>query len=215
MTNTTNIIAHTEHWVKEQLMTEKTGHDWQHIRRVTKQAQEIAEVEGADNLIVTLAALTHDLIDDKVVESTEQGITTLNQWFNQYDLPESKQNHIMTIISTMSFKGGNNTAMTTIEGMIVQDADRLDALGAIGIARTFIYSGSKGQPMYDPTLPIRDQMTFEEYRHGRSSAINHFHEKLLKLKEQMNTEEGKRIATVRHAFMETFLEQFYEEWGKE
>ncbi|TWI53276.1 HD domain-containing protein [Halalkalibacter nanhaiisediminis] len=211
----TEMINKTKQWVKNQLLEEKTGHDWQHIRRVTKQAEEMAEVEGADKLVVTLAALTHDLIDDKVVESEEQGLQMVNQWFSEIGLSDTERNHIINIITSMSFKGGNNKAMTTLEGKIVQDADRLDALGAIGIARTFIYSGSKGQPMYDPALSVRDSMTLEEYRNGQSSAINHFYEKLLKLKDLMNTEEGKRIASVRHTFMEEFLEQFYDEWGNE
>lgn len=210
--NPTDMIAQTEQWVKKQLLDEKTGHDWHHIYRVTQQAKEIAKLEGADELIVTLAALTHDLIDDKVVKSEEQALTIVKKWLTQIGTTDTQQSHIVDIISTMSFKGGNNSAMASLEGQVVQDADRLDALGAIGIARTFVYSGSKGQPMYDPTLSIRDKMTFDEYRSGKSSAIHHFHEKLLKLKDLMNTEAGKQRAQQRHQFMEMFLEQFNKEW---
>ncbi|MCM3715554.1 HD domain-containing protein [Halalkalibacter oceani] len=206
-------ITKTTKWVKAQLENEGTGHDWDHIRRVTRQAEEIAEIEGADRHIVTLAALLHDLIDDKVVTSEEEGLARVNEWLAQLALPAGAQAHIIEIITTMSFKGGNNKPMSTLEGQVVQDADRLDALGAIGIARTFLYAGSKGQPMYDPAVRVRENMTAEQYRHGKSSAVHHFYEKLLKLKSLMNTNEAKRRAERRHAFMEQFLEQFYQEWG--
>ncbi|MCM3761863.1 HD domain-containing protein [Alkalihalobacillus oceani] len=205
-------ITRTTEWVKAQLEHEGTGHDWEHIRRVTSQAQEIAEIEGADRHIVTLAALLHDLIDDKVVASEEEGLAKVNKWLEQLALPTDAKTHIIEIITTMSFKGGNNKPMSTLEGQIVQDADRLDALGAIGIARTFLYAGSKGQPMYDPAARVRENMTVEQYRNGKSSAVHHFYEKLLKLKSLMNTNEAKRRAERRHAFMEQFLEQFYQEW---
>lgn len=118
----------------------------------------------------------------------------------------------MNIIANMSFKGGNRPVMKTMEGKVVQDADRLDALGAVGIARTFAYSGAKGQLIHDPHLPPRGQMTQEEYRQGKSTAVNHFYEKLFKLKDLMNTEYGKKMANERHRLMEAFLDSFYQEW---
>ncbi|WP_227936862.1 HD domain-containing protein [Alkalihalobacillus deserti] len=210
--NELTMIQKTEKWVKDQLENEGTGHDWYHIRRVTKQAREIANVEGANALIVTLAALLHDLIDDKVVASEEEGLKQVTQWLVSIGTTPEQRQHIITIITTMSFKGGNNKPVTTIEAQVVQDADRLDAIGAIGVARTFIYAGSKGDPMYDPNLAIRDSVTMEEYRNGRSSAIGHFYEKLLKLKDLMNTEEGKKRAQLRHQFLEEFVQQFLKEW---
>ncbi|MFC0557643.1 HD domain-containing protein [Halalkalibacter alkalisediminis] len=207
------MIQETEKWVKTQLENEGTGHDWHHIRRVTKQAKEMAKVEGADEVIVTLAALLHDLIDDKVVESEEEGLKQVTQWLTSIGTTAAQRQHIITIITTMSFKGGTNKPVTTLEAQVVQDADRLDAIGAIGIARTFIYAGSKGDPMYDPNLAIRDSLTLKEYRNGRSSAIGHFYEKLLKLKDLMNTKEGKKRAELRHQFLEEYLQQFLQEWN--
>ncbi|WP_100404799.1 HD domain-containing protein [Bacillus solitudinis] len=206
------VILETSNWVKSKLEHEGTGHDWYHITRVTKQAKEIAIEEGANLFIVTLTALLHDLADDKVVNSEEEGRQEIKEWLHSHHLSETDIHHIITIIKTMSFKGGNNRAVESLEAQVVQDADRLDALGAIGIARTFIYSGSKGQPMYDPTISTRESMSVEEYRHGTSSAVHHFYEKLLKLKDLMNTESGKKRAEDRHSFMEEFLEQFYHEW---
>ncbi|WP_088103451.1 HD domain-containing protein [Halalkalibacter urbisdiaboli] len=211
--NQKGIIEATEKWVKDQLEHESSGHDWYHIARVTKQAREIAQIEGADLFIVTLAALLHDLADDKVVENEQEGLQRISDWLKSHQVDDRLINHILMIIQTMSYKGGTNTPVETLEGQVVQDADRLDSLGAIGIARTFVYSGSKGQPMYNPSLPVREKMTLAEYRKGESSAIHHFYEKLLKLKDLMNTETAKARAAERHAFMESFLEQFYNEWG--
>ena len=136
----------------------------------------------------------------------------MNRWLRNNGVKEQVVSEINEIITTMSFKGGNLKPMKTIEGKIVQDADRLDALGAIGIARTFAYSGAKGQPIYDPNLAPRDHMTYKSYRHGKSTAINHFYEKLLKLKDSMNTEYGKQLAEERHHYMLQFLKQFFHEW---
>ncbi len=185
-------IQKTEQWVKKQLLNESTGHDWYHIDRVTKLANHIAQAENGDRFIVTMAALLHDLADDKVVEDEEQGISKIKDWLSINRVEQMKIEHILDIIQTISFKGGLGKPVRSLEGKIVQDADRLDALGAIGIARTFVYAGSKGSPMYDPTLNVRENMTLEQYRHGKSSAIHHFYEKLLKLKDQMNTVTGKK-----------------------
>ncbi|MDV2885597.1 HD domain-containing protein [Alkalihalophilus pseudofirmus] len=207
------IIEKTEKWVKAQLINEESGHDWYHILRVTRTAQQIAKEEHANDEIVTLAALVHDLADDKVVQNEKEALKKIDEWFKENGLDDEAIDQIISIITTISFKGGNGQPVTTLEGKIVQDADRLDALGAIGIARTFVYSGHKGQPMYDPELPVRNEMSLEEYRHGKSSAVHHFYEKLLQLKDQMNTTTGMKLAARRHAFMETYLEQFYSEWG--
>ncbi|OLS39458.1 phosphohydrolase [Alkalihalophilus pseudofirmus] len=207
------IIEKTEKWVKAQLINEESGHDWYHILRVTRTAQQIAKEENANDEIVTLAALVHDLADDKVAQNEKEALKKIDEWFKENGLGDEAIAQIISIITTISFKGGNGQPVSTLEGKIVQDADRLDALGAIGIARTFVYSGHKGQPMYDPELPVRNEMSIEEYRHGKSSAVHHFYEKLLKLKDQMNTTTGMKLAARRHAFMETYLEQFYQEWN--
>ncbi len=206
-----NVILNTEQMVRDQLLNEESGHDWYHIERVTKTARQIAKKENANLFIVVLASLLHDLADDKVVESESKGIASIQQWLNAQQVESDDSEHILSIIQHMSFKGGNGTPLKTIEGQVVQDADRLDAIGAVGIARCFLYSGKKGQPIYDPTLKVREQMSKEEYRHGNSSAIHHFYEKLLKLKDLMNTETGQNLANERHQFMLEFLEQFFDE----
>ncbi|WP_078394103.1 HD domain-containing protein [Shouchella patagoniensis] len=206
-----NITKRTEAWVKEQLASEATGHDWYHIERVRRAARAMAEQEQADMFIVEMAALMHDLADDKIVESEEVGLRMIKDWLLTNEVNEEQMKHIVEIIQSISFSKGQS--LHTLEAEIVQDADRLDALGAIGIARTFQYAGSKGHAMYDPSLPVRENMTKEEYRNGKTSAVHHFYEKLLKLKERMNTEAGKRMAEERHLFMEQFLNQFYKEWN--
>ncbi|OWR27174.1 phosphohydrolase [Saccharibacillus sp. O23] len=197
---------------KGELEHEGSGHDWWHIYRVTELAKRIAAEEGADPFICELAALLHDLADEKLVDDPEAGMKRTENWMLEHEATADEAAHVMEIIATMSFKGGGGAAMKTPEGRVVQDADRLDALGAIGIARTFVYSGKKGRPMYDPNIPVRQEMTPEEYRSGKDTAINHFHEKLLKLRDLMNTEAGRRIADDRHAFIEEFLLRFDREW---
>lgn len=207
-----NVIDETEQWVKDQLLNETTGHDWYHIVRVTNVAKEIGEKENADLFIVEIASLLHDLADDKVNKNGQQVITDIRYWLKNHNVDETNIEHIINIIQTISFKGGHEKRLHTLEAEIVQDADRIDALGAIGIARAFQYSGSQGQAIYDPNLFVRKHMTFEEYRNEKSSAVHHFYEKLLRLKDKMNTETGKQMARERHEFMENFLEQFYKEW---
>ncbi len=197
---------------KSELEHEGSGHDWWHIYRVTELAKRIAAEENADLFICELAALLHDLADEKLVDDPEAGMKRIENWMLAHKATAEETAHVMEIIATMSFKGGGGVPMRTPEGRVVQDADRLDALGAIGIARTFVYSGKKGRPMYDPDIPVRREMTPEEYRNGKDTAINHFHEKLLKLRALMNTEAGRRIADDRHAFMEEFLLRFDQEW---
>ncbi|MCM3599877.1 HD domain-containing protein [Robertmurraya korlensis] len=208
------VIAKTEEFVKREMYADSTGHDWFHIDRVRNMALQIHEKEKVgDPFIIELAALLHDISDEKLHISKEEGEKKLTSFLSQLPLDEWKKNHIKEIIETISFKGGNNRNITTIEAAIVQDADRLDAIGAIGIARAFAYGGKKGQPIYDPTITVRSSMTNEEYRKGHSSSINHFYEKLLKLKEKMNTKSGSEIAERRHAYMEDFLHEFYNDWN--
>lgn len=204
-------ILKTEEYVKQFLDGEASGHDWWHIHRVRQMALNLASEQSCNLFIIEMAALLHDLADDKI---TNDGISHVQNWLKQLQIDEADIDHIMEIITTMSFKGGQTKhVMKTIEGKIVQDADRLDAIGAIGIARTFAYAGNRHHPIYHPDLPIRDTMTYDEYRNGESSAINHFYEKLLKLADQMNTKKAKKLAMERHAFLEQFLSQFFKEWN--
>ncbi|MBP1930229.1 HD domain-containing protein [Ammoniphilus resinae] len=211
------IIEAAENFAKEELATDSSGHDWWHIYRVTKSAEKIAQMEGANEFICALAALLHDLADEKLIGTGNEaaGIAKIKQWLLHHGVTVDDMEHVIEIIGAMSFKGGNRSAMRTLEGKVVQDADRLDALGAVGIARTFAYSGAKGQLSHDPTLAPRENMTAEEYRMGKSTAINHFYEKLLKLKDLMNTDYAKELAAERHQFMVGFLTQFYAEWEGE
>ena len=210
--NKQTIVADTIDMVKEKLNNEGSGHDWYHIERVWKMASKLAAKEQANSYIVELAALMHDLIDDKLVSSKDEAVQEVEYWLEGAGVSSSDAERIMDIIQTISFKGGNGRKLTTLEAQIVQDADRLDAIGAIGIARCFTYAGSKGDVIFNPELSVRESMTEKEYREGPSSAVHHFYEKLLKLKDLMNTETAKQIAEERHAFMEDFLIQFFKEW---
>lgn len=207
------IILSTAEMVRARLEGEGSGHDWFHIERVWKNAVKIGQTEKVDLFVVQLAALLHDLADDKVVANEEEGMTEINYWLEGEGVPSSVIEHVLTIIETMSFSTGRS--LGSLEAKVVQDADRLDAMGAIGIARAFIYAGSKGRPIFDPQYAVREEMTKEEYRNGKSSTIHHFYEKLLKLKDLMNTEEAIRLAQERHEFMEQYLEQFFKEYTVE
>ncbi|SDZ41645.1 uncharacterized protein SAMN05421736_11250 [Evansella caseinilytica] len=206
------VIAKTSEFVRRELEGEGSGHDWWHIYRVTELTKRIAKEERADLFLCTMAALLHDIADEKLNVSEEAGIARVKNWLDSQAVDQAAAEVIIEIISTISFKGGHGPKLTRREAMVVQDADRLDAVGAIGIARCFVYSGAKGRPMYHPDEPHRESMTKEEYRSNNGSAINHFYEKLLKLKELMNTETGKKMAASRHEYMESFLERFYAEW---
>nr|WP_309100658.1 HD domain-containing protein [Fredinandcohnia onubensis] len=207
------IIEATTTFVKNILQHDSSGHDWWHIERVRKAALQIGEKENANLFVVEMAALLHDVADEKLNKSEEEGLMKVRNWLSSLQITDSEQEEIIEIISTMSFKGGNRPPMKTIEGQVVQDADRLDAIGAIGIARTFAYAGAHGDLIYDPELPYRESMTNEEYRNGKSTAVNHFYEKLLKLKDTLNTNAAKKTAQERHDFMTAFLDQFYKEWN--
>ncbi|AIC93503.1 MULTISPECIES: HD domain-containing protein [Shouchella] len=204
------ILQHTENWVRQRLEKDTTGHDWFHTERVRNVAKTVAHVEEADVFIVEMAALLHDTIDDKLVANEEQAVQAVEQFLEEQQLEKKQVDHILEIIQSISFSKGME--LRTIEAKIVQDADRIDAMGAIGIARAFQYSGSKQQAIYDPAIAVREQMTKEEYRNGPSSAINHFYEKLLKLKDGLHTNAAIEIAEKRHHYMEQFLTQFSLEW---
>lgn len=210
--DTQKIIAAAEEFVRGRLAHDFSGHDWWHIDRVRNNAVTIAREENADVFLCELTALLHDITDEKLVCDELQAEQQLKEWLAAEKLSSLRIDQVLEIISTMSFKGGSRPPMTTLEGQIVQDADRLDAIGAVGISRVFAYSGAKGRPIHDPTVMPRESMSKEEYRSGHDTAINHFYEKLLKLKQLMNTEYGKQMAEQRHTFMEQYLEQFYGEW---
>lgn len=207
------IVQNVAKYVEEKMTGEGSGHDWWHIVRVRNMAERIAEAEGGNLFICQIAALVHDLADDKLVDDEKQALEAIRQLLSHQGCSESDIEAIMDIIQNMSFKGGQAHQRTlSLEGKIVQDADRLDAIGAIGIARTMAYSGNKNRVIHNPNLKVREDMTVEEYRSTNGSAITHFYEKLLKLKDLMNTETGKNLAQGRHDFLELYLQQFYQEW---
>ncbi|CAI8909388.1 MULTISPECIES: HD domain-containing protein [Bacillus] len=206
-------IQKTVAFVRNILETDASGHDWYHIERVHKLAISLSEKEGGDRFVIEMAALLHDVADEKLNESEEAGMKKVSDWLEGLNVTEEENEHILHIITNMSYKGGHGGNIETLEGKVVQDADRLDALGAIGIARTFAYGGAKGRLMYDPNIPPREVMTKEEYRKNNDPSLNHFYEKLLKLKDLMNTEAAKKEAEVRHRYMEEFIEQFMKEWN--
>lgn len=211
------IIEKTVEMVKEKFMGEGSGHDWWHIYRVWQNAKHIAQYERCNKEIVELGALLHDIADWKFNEGDEKaGGREARKWLQGLKVDEAVIRQVCYIIDNISFKGaGVKNAMETIEGKIVQDADRLDAIGAVGIARTFAYGGNKNREMYNPEVKPVLHQSFEEYKKSESHTINHFYEKLLLLKDMMNTERGKVIAKGRHKYMEGFLEQFYGEWNGE
>ena len=208
------MIEKTKLFVKDKLEHEGSGHDWFHIERVYNLSRFLANEEKADNFIVEMTALLHDIDDWKFSNGTKTNTTITEEFLNSVNVDKESINKIITIIKTMSFKGGVvNSTQNTIEGMIVQDADRLDAIGAIGIARTFAYGGSKNRPIYDPNIAPINFTSLEEVKNAENHTINHFYEKLLKLKDLMNTDSAKIIAEKRHKFMENFLKEFYSEWN--
>ena len=209
------ILKNTRRFVKQTLQNAEGGHDWFHILRVIKNASQIASGEDVDHFIVELGALLHDIADSKFHNGDETvGPTIARRFLENQEVPADIINHVVKIIENISFKGGNiEQEFTSPELEVIQDADRLDALGAIGIARTFNYGGHKGRPLYDPAIKPNLNMSKEEYKASTAPTVNHFYEKLFLLKDRMNTETGRKIAERRHQFMELFLEEFYNEWG--
>ncbi len=209
-----DIILSVSNQVKKLSEGDSGGHDWWHIYRVWQVARGIAEIEKGDLLVIELAALLHDIGDWKFNNGDElAGGKMSRSMLEEYALPKQTVNHIVDIVDTLSFKGAKvDTSMKSLEGKIVQDADRLDAIGAIGIARAFAYGGMKGRSIYDPNIEPFLHSTFESYKSSNSTTINHFFEKLLLLKDRMNTQTAKEIATNRQKFMEQFIFQFFKEW---
>jgi len=210
----TQIIDNTISFVKSELKDAEGGHDWFHVERVYKNALLISESKNADTLIIALGALLHDIADSKFHNGDENiGPQKARDFLTHQKVSQEIIDHVVKIIQNISFKGGNKTQQFHSKELdIVQDAGRLDALGAIGIARTFNYGGFKNRPLFDTSIKPKLDMTPSEYKISNTPTLNHFYEKLLLLKDRMNTESGKRIAAERHLFMEKFLEQFYEEW---
>ncbi len=209
------IVDKTVEFVKQTLSEAEGGHDWWHIYRVWKNAQHIAEKEaGVNTLIVELGALLHDIADSKFHNGDEEiGPKTARDYLTSLELPEDVIEHVENIVRHISFKGSiEGQQWMSPELAVVQDADRLDAVGAIGIARTFNYGGHKGRALYDPNIKPNLAMSKEEYKNSTAPTLNHFYEKLLLLKDLMNTETGKEMAEGRHKFMEQYLEQFDAEW---
>jgi uncharacterized protein len=209
------IIAQTEQFVKDTLAGAEAGHDWWHIHRVSNNAKLILETEEADQLVVELAVLLHDIADSKFNDGNEElGPQKAGEFLSSIRVEENIITHVQQIIRNMSFRSGLGTLnFHSRELEIVQDADRLDAIGAIGIARTFTYGGFKNREIYNPEIPPALNMSKEEYKNSTAPSINHFYEKLLLLKDKMNTNTGRRIANERHSFMELYLKQFKNEWN--
>lgn len=200
-------------FAKKHHSTDAGGHDWPHIERVWKMARKIARAEGADQFVVQLAALLHDIADWKVSGDLSASGRVSWRLLKKYGADEKTIKQVETIVSNVSFKGaGVKDHMTTLEGKIVQDADRLDAIGAIAIARTFAWGGQKGRQIYNPGERSELHQTFKAYAGSNSSSIAHFYEKLLLLKNRLHTKTAKRIAGPRHRFMQQYLAQFFREW---
>ena len=211
--NNSEITQKTGHFVESEFRAEGSGHDWFHIDRVRKMALRIAKTEDCDLFIVEMAALLHDLDDWKLIAESTAELSKAKKWLDSIGLNSEVSLHILEIIEEVSFKGaGIDTPVKSVEAAIVQDADRLDAIGAIGIARTFAYGGNKSRLIYDPSVVPVMHTDFQEYKSSSVPTINHFYEKLLLLKDRMNTETAKIIAEQRHRFMKDYLSQFYEEW---
>jgi uncharacterized protein len=217
--NKKEILSKTRDYVRWQLERENldAGHDWWHIQRVVDNALLIGKQENAGLFIVELAALLHDIGDFKFHNGDETAGSRLSgKWLQSLEVPETIISHVCEIVRDVSFKGAGEitrSRMRSLEGKVVQDADRLDAMGAVGIARAFVYSGFKGREIYNPSIKPQKQQNFEEYKNSSGPAINHFYEKLLLLKDLMNTGTGKQMAEDRHIFMLRYLEQFFEEWN--
>ncbi len=207
------IIAKTEAFVKNTLHGD-SGHDWWHIQRVRNVALNLAVEENADLFIVELAALLHDIADHKFHNGDITiGPKIAHDWLSSIEVEKEIIGHVCRIIKDISFKGAEvSTPMHSIEGKVVQDADRLDALGAIGIARAFSYGGFKNRELYNPNIPPTLHSSFEAYKKDNGHTINHFYEKLFLLKDRMNTKSGRNLAEERHRFMEEYVQQFLKEW---
>ncbi|MGR7812874.1 HD domain-containing protein [Lacinutrix undariae] len=215
--NNNTLLTNTIAFVKEKLEGAEGGHDWFHIERVYKNTLLITKTEDVNIQIVTLGALLHDIADSKFHDGDETvGPKVAQQFLASQNVDQNTIDHVIKIIENISYKGGNEAQQfKSAELDVVQDADRLDAIGAIGIARTFNYGGFKNRTIYDPEIQPNLNMTKAEYKISTAPTINHFHEKLLLLKDKMNTKTGLKIANQRHLFMEEYLNQFFAEWNGE
>lgn len=209
------IIDQTAAFVRERLDGAESGHDWWHIERVWNNTKLILETEEADHFVCELTALLHDIADSKFYDGDESvGPRVAGQFLQRQDVDPDVIEHVQKIILNMSFKASlGEVSFHSKELEIVQDADRLDAIGAIGIARAFNYGGFKNREIYNPTIPPMEQLDKENYKKSSAPTINHFYEKLLLLRDRMNTSTAKHIAAKRHEFMERYLQQFYKEWN--
>lgn len=221
-----NQISQTVKYIKDKLTGAEAGHDWWHIFRVWSLAKTIAETENCDRFVVELSALLHDIADSKFHGGDEEiGPRTASEFLKSIDVDQETIDHVVNIIRFISFKGGEISTISLKEGAktlfksieldIVQDADRLDAIGAIGIARTFNYGGHKGRELYNPNILPNLSMTKEQYKASTAPTFNHFYEKLLLLKDRMNTQTGKTMAQHRHKYIKGFVEEFLAEWNGE
>jgi uncharacterized protein len=217
MNTSEDIVNKTKAFVKKELEKAEGGHDWFHILRVLNNALLIAKTEKVDGFVVALGALLHDIADSKFHGGDETvGPQKAREFLFGINVDSAIIEHVVHIIENISFKGGNEAQkFKSPELDVIQDADRLDALGAIGIARTFNYGGFKNRTIFDPSITPNLKMTKDEYKASTAPTINHFYEKLLLLKDRMNTKTGQRIAEKRHQFMELYLDQFYAEWDGE
>lgn len=209
------LVNKTADFMKERFAQDPTGHDWWHLYRVWNLAKHIASKEkGADMLVVELAALLHDIADHKFNNGdTEIGAVKAGEWLDEIGTPKKVIQQVQDIVRNISFKGVNHKInLKTLEGHIVHDADKLDAMGAVGIARAMAFGGAQGRLIYSPDIPVMEDYSFEKTNASNSTGIHHFYEKLLLLKDRMFTETGIQMAMHRHKFMEQYLKEFYDEW---
>lgn len=212
----TEAINKTADFIKTRFAEESTGHDWWHMYRVWQLAKHINKTEKGDRLVVELGALLHDIADWKFHEDEEEGPRQAREWLESINVENTIIEQIEDVIRNVSFKGAKvKNKLDSIEGQIIYDADKLDAIGAIGIARAFAYGGANNRAMYEPEREVVLHKTFEAYKNDRTGTINHFHDKLLLLKDRMYTKTGKQLAQHRHKIMEDYLDEFYAEWKGE
>ena len=208
------IITKVTAEIKAQFEGEGTGHDWWHIVRVVNTAKQIAKEEGANSFIVELSSLLHDVGDHKFHKEKDAAEKLISEMLDNAGVSEKLKNQVLEIVNNVSYKGANvETRPTSLEGKVVQDADRLDAIGAIGIARAFAFGGNKERLLYHPNQPPVLHDNFNAYKNDKGHTINHFYEKLLLLKDRMQKKSGKEMAEERHQYMEGYLKQFYKEWN--
>lgn len=209
----TEIIQKTAVFIAREFALEGSGHDWFHVDRVRRLAMHIGQIEASEPFITEMAALLHDLDDWKMTGTKTHFPVKAKKWLTEMGVGANDSSAILQVIEDVSFRGaGTETLVRSVEGAVVQDADRLDAMGAIGIARTFAYGGHKSRLIYDPAVAPVMHTDFQTYQNSTAPTVNHFYEKLLLLKDRMNTVTAKSLAEQRHLFMENYLEQFFNEW---